>query len=99
IMTEYQIQPNTRLCAVTGRELRPGERYFTALLEAAVKFVREVCSLDAWQGPRPGAFSFWSGLVPPENASPKPPFDDDLLVECFERLEGQAEPSRVSFRY
>jgi hypothetical protein len=29
---EYQIQPNTRRCAVTGRELQPGERYFAALL-------------------------------------------------------------------
>jgi hypothetical protein len=98
-MTEYQIQPNTRLCAVTGRELRPGERYFTALLDTAGKFVRHDYSVEAWQGPPPGAFSFWSGLVPPENASAKPRFDDDLLVECFERLEGQVEPSRVSFRY
>jgi hypothetical protein len=98
-MTDYQIQPNTRRCAVTGRELRPGERYYTALLETAGHFVRQDYSADAWQGPPPNAFSFWSGHVPPESESHKPRFDDDLLVECFERLEGQTEPGRVSFRY
>ena len=98
-MTDYQIQPNTRRCAVTGRELQPGERYFTALLETGGQFIRQDYSAAAWQGPPPGAFSFWSGLVPPESENRKPRFDDDLLVECFERLEGQAEPSRVSFRY
>jgi hypothetical protein len=98
-MTEYQIQPNTRRCAVTGRELRPGERYFTALLDTAGQFVRQDYSAEAWQGLPAGAFSFWSGVVPPENESRKPRFDDDLLLECFERLEGQTEPSRLSFRY
>ena len=27
------------------------------------------------------------------------PIDDDLLVDCFGRLEGQTDPGRVSFRY
>src|SRR5438105_1867909 len=98
-MTDYQIQPNTRRCASTGRELRPGERYFTALVEANGQFVRQDYSAEAWPGPPPGAFSFWSGRVPAEHEPRKPRFDDDLLVECFERLEGQAEPGRVSFRY
>jgi hypothetical protein len=98
-MMDYQIQPNTRRCAVTGRDLQPGERYFTALLETAGQFVRQDYSAAAWQGPPAGTFSFWSGLVPPESEHRKPRFDDDLLVECFERLEGQTEPSRASFRY
>ena len=29
----------------------------------------------------------------------KPRIDDDLLVECFQRLEGQTEPDRLNFRY
>jgi hypothetical protein len=37
--------------------------------------------------------------VPAASEARKPRFDDDLLVECFERLEGQVEPSRISFRY
>jgi len=98
-MTEYQIQPNTRRCATTGRDLQPGETYYTALLEAGGQFVRQDYSAEAWSGPPQGAFSFWSGRVPTATEARKPKVDDDLLLECFERLEGQIEPSRVSFRY
>jgi len=28
VMTDYQIQPNTRLCAVTGKPLEVGDRFF-----------------------------------------------------------------------
>jgi len=98
-MTEYQIQPNTRRCAISGRDLRPGEPYYTALLEAGGQFIRQDYSAEAWKGPPQAAFSFWSGRVPNETEPRKPRVDDDLLLECFERLEGQAEPGRVSFRY
>jgi hypothetical protein len=98
-MTEYQIQPLTRRCAITGRELRPGERFFTALREEGGQFLRQDYSVESWQGPPPGTFSFWSGRVPVDSASGKPRFDDELLVECFERLEGQEELSRLNFRY
>jgi hypothetical protein len=98
-MTEYQIQPNTRRCAISGRELKPGEPYYTALLEADGQFVRQDYSAEAWTGPPANAFSFWSGRVPSAAEPKKLQFDDDMLLECFERLEGQAESSRVSFRY
>lgn len=98
-MTDYQIQPNTRRCAITGRELKAGERYYAVLLDEGDKFVRRDYSREAWQGPPAGAFSFWSGRVPAAEQSRRPQIDDDLLMDCFQRLEGQAEPGRVSFRY
>jgi hypothetical protein len=98
-MTEYEIQPNTRQCALSGRALQPGERFYTALLEEGDHFIRKDFSLEAWQGPPAGAFSFWTGLVPPPDGNQKPRFDDDLLEECFYRLDGQTDPSRVNFRY
>jgi hypothetical protein len=98
-MTDYQIQPNTRRCAITGRELQPGEKVFTALLEDGGRFLRQDYCSEAWQGPPPGAFSFWCGRVPAQEESNKPHFDDELLCDCFQRLEGQADPGRVNFRY
>jgi hypothetical protein len=98
-MTDYQIQPNTRLCAVTGRPLGVGERFYTALLEEGDHFLRKDFSLEAWQGPPAEAFSFWTGRVPAPEDNQKPRFDDDLLEECFHRLEGQTDPGRVNFRY
>ena len=98
-MAEYQIQPHTRRCAVTGRELQPGERFYTALLEEGNLLLRKDYSHEAWKGPPAGAFGFWSGRVPPAEAGRRPQIDDDLLATCFHRLEGETEPSRVSFRY
>jgi hypothetical protein len=98
-MIDYQIQPNTRRCAVTGRELRPGERFFTALLEEGDHFLRRDYSSEAWQGPPKGSFGFWSGNVPNPEDPHKPRFDDELLFDCFQRLEGQADPGRINFRY
>ena len=98
-MTEYQIQPNTRRCVTTGRELRPGERFYTALLEEGNHFVRKDYCDEAWQGLPPGAFSFWTGKVPPPEDNQRPRFDDDLLFDCFQRLEGQTDAARVNFRF
>ena len=98
-MTDYQIQPNTRRCSVTGRELTPGERYYTALLDEGARFLRQDFSSEAWQGPPPTAFSFWTGKVPLSAEPTKPRFDDDVLEDCFQRLESDAERGRVNFRY
>ena len=98
-MIEYQIQPHTRRCTATGRELKAGERYYTALLDEGGQFLRQDFSSEAWQGPPPTAFSYWRGCVPAFGESAKPRFDDEALEECFTRLEGQVEPSRVNFRY
>jgi hypothetical protein len=96
---DYQIQPNSRRCAVTGRELQPGERFYSALLEEDRQLVRKDYSQEAWQGPPLGAVSFWTGHVLADTEKLKPRFDDDLLEDCFQRLDGQTEQSRVNFRY
>lgn len=96
---DYQIQPNSRRCAVTGRELQTGERFFSALLEEDRQLVRKDFSPEAWQGPPQGAVSFWTGHVLAANDKLKPRFDDDLLEDCFARLDGQTEQSRINFRY
>jgi hypothetical protein len=99
-MTDYQIQPHTRRCTATGRELRPGETFYSVLRDEGGKFVRQDYAAEAWQGPPPGAFSFWQGRLPAGSAARRhQPIDDDLLTDCFTRLEGETEPGRVNFRY
>ena len=96
-MMDYQIQANTRRCTATGRELQPGERIYSVLREEQGKLVRQDFGRDAWQGPPPGAFSFWAGKVPGRDEDRRPRIDDDLLMDCFRRLQGQTE--QVRFRY
>ncbi len=98
-MTDYQIQANTRRCFVTGRELQPGEKFYSVLFEEGGRFHRKDYSSEGWPGRPEGAFSFWTGKVPPSDGPIRPRFDDDLLLDCFCRLEGQTAPDRVNFRY
>jgi hypothetical protein len=98
-MTDYQIQPTSRRCAATGRELMPGERVFSVLLEVGGKLVRKDFAPEAWQGPPADAFGFWVGRVVAPESRRKAPIDDELLLDCFQRLEGQSEASRIRFRY
>ena len=98
-MTEYQIEANTRRCALTGRELQPGDKFYSVLLDEGGKFHRRDYSYEAWQGPPAGAFSFWTGRIPVGEQDRRPRIDDDMLVDCFQRLEGETDPGRVRFRY
>ncbi|HEY1190603.1 MAG TPA: hypothetical protein VGE74_23420 [Gemmata sp.] len=99
-MTDYDIQGPTRVCALTHRELKPGDRYFAALTESAGKLVRTDYAADAWPGPPPGAVAYWAGKVPPANQKPrKPAVNDDLLLDCFDRLKDTADADGLNFRY
>ena len=98
-MTDYQIQAHTRRCTLTGRELKPGEPYYTALLDTGGKFIRQDYSIEAWTGPPEGAFSFWMGRIRADDERRRPRIDDDLLFDCFQRLEDQTESDKVKFRY
>jgi hypothetical protein len=98
-MTEYQIEANTRRCAATGRELKAGERFYSVLLDEGGKFVRKDYASDSWQGPPESAFSFWAGRVPAQDERRRPRIDDELLADCFQRLEGETDPGRLNFRY
>src|SRR5437667_6813821 len=98
-MMEYQIQPNTRRCAITGRELQPGDKFYSVLLEEGGKFLRQDYSSEAWQGPPHGSFSFWAGRIPAGEENKRPPIDEELLLDFLQRLEGEGEPDRGSFRF
>jgi hypothetical protein len=80
--------------------LRPGDRYVTALLDDGGKFVRRDVSAGEWTGPPEHTIAHWAARVPLHGEAPRrPPIDDDLLAECFHRLDGAAEPGQVQFRY
>jgi hypothetical protein len=95
----YPIQHHSRVCAATGRALSPGEKYHSALFDEAGQLVRKDYSAAGWPGPPEKAFALWTGRVPELHQKRRLTFDDDLLMECFERLAEETERPRVQFRY
>jgi hypothetical protein len=98
-MTPYQIQGPARQCAATGRELRPGERYYCALFEEAGQFVRRDYAADAWPGPPAGAIAYWSGRIHASGQPRRPTINDEWLLDCFAHLGEAKEPAQKNFRY
>lgn len=97
--TNYEIQGPSRVCAISGRELKPGDRYFGVLADEDGKFVRKDFAADAWQGPPESIVAYWAGRIPASDRPKKPTFNDDLLADCFTHLHGAVEPDRIKFRY
>ena len=98
-MTDYEIQGPTRVCAATGRELKPGDRFHAVLTERDGKFVRADFAAEAWPGAPSGALAHWSGRVPADDKPRKPVINDEVLLDCFNRLQGASDTDGLNFRY
>lgn len=98
-MTNYEIHGPARVCAATGRELKPGERAYSVLRDEGGRFVRTDYAADAWPGPPAGAIAWWAGRIPEAGRPAKPTINEDLLVDCFEHLADTTDPGRQRFRY
>lgn len=98
-MTDYDVQPATRTCAATGRELKPGERAYGVLIDEGGKLARRDYAAEAWVDPPAGAVAYWAGRVPADDRQRKPVVNDALLFDCFDHLATATEPDRLNFRY
>jgi hypothetical protein len=98
-MTDYEIQGPTRVCAATGRELKPGDRFHAVLTEREGKFVRTDFAAEAWPGVPKEAVAHWSGRVPTDDRPRKLVINDEVLLGCFDRLKEASDADGLNFRY
>jgi hypothetical protein len=100
-MIDYRIQAGSRQCAQTGQEIPVGAVFYSVVFDENGSLVRKDFSEKAWTGPPAGSFGFWKTKAQPSTAkkSVNKGMDDELVLECFHRLEGQNDPNKVSFRY
>jgi len=98
-MSDYALPRPAQQCALSGKELRPGDRFIGVLAEEAGKFVRKDYAADAWQGTPAGAVAHWMGRIPAMGAAKKPTLDDGRLFDCFDHLAGATDPEKLNFRY
>jgi hypothetical protein len=98
-MTPYQIQGPARQCAITGRELLPGERFYSALFDEIGQLVRKDYAYDAWPGRPENAIAYWTGRIPATDKPQRPIINDELLMDCFEHLTQSTESKQKNFRY
>lgn len=92
IASSYSVSSPTRVCAATGRQLRTGDPFVSALCQdvQTEEFRRVDYSIDAWEGgARPGSplelIGTWRGTVPDPNEKRKLLLDEGSLLDLFEQ--------------
>lgn len=96
-MIDYEVQRCTRRCATTGRELAPGEEFFSTLVAEGSQVVRHDYAREAWHGPPPGVLGWWKSQMPEKTAKKMQFAPNDVMLELLESLEQR--PDQKDMRY
>jgi hypothetical protein len=94
---EYEIHKSTRHCAVTGRELSPGETFYSVLKREGSGVVREDYAREAWQGPPAAAIGWWKSRVPTTDARKMQWAPNEVMLDLFEGFADQ--PAQADLHY
>lgn len=96
----YDISKPAGKCAVSGRMIEPTEKFMTALRDTPDGLHRLDVAAENWEGfDKSDLLGYWQTTMPRPEEKKKLFIDDNILLEIFERLEGNDEPSRQNFRF
>ena len=91
---DFEVQRCSRHCTATERELKPGEEYYSVLLDDGASVERLDYSTQAWQGPPEGTVAWWKSRIPDRTTNKKKWAPNDVMLHFFEGLaerEDQAD--------
>lgn len=96
---DYHLKPIGTTCSSTGKDLRPGMRCHSALVEQNDQFIRLDYSEEGWNGPPDGTIGHWDTVVPKTTETKSRPLDPNALMRYFEQLNEDLNPGQEKFRY
>jgi len=96
-MLDFEIQRCSRRCSVTGRELKDGEAYYSALVAKGGDVVRLDFAADSWTGPPEDAIGWWKAIVVDPSIGRMHWAPNDVMLSYFERLA--EDPAAEDARY
>ncbi len=85
-MFDYDFKRFNRRCSKTDQEFKPGDVYYSVLMEEDEKFVRLDISAVAWEGPPVGAIGWWRCQVAARNPNRVYWAPSSVLMDYFTKL-------------
>lgn len=85
-MLDFEIQRCTRKCFATERELRPGETFYSVLVQEGANVVRRDYCEEAWKGPPEEALGVWKSQMPGAGVKKMQWAPNDVMLHYFEQL-------------
>lgn len=100
-MSEYLLKPPGKRCVASGRELRPGGRCRSALVERDDGPARLDYDLAEWAGPPEGEelVGHWLCRIPGSTAAERTPPDPAELLARFTALDDAGPVEQEKLRY
>jgi hypothetical protein len=97
----YDVPRPAGVCAVSGRAIGPGEKFFAIVRETPMGLERLDVSPEAWADfDRRDLLGFWQATMPRPEHKPRKLFvDDEVLATLFERLADTSEQAKLNFRF
>jgi hypothetical protein len=96
----YEVSRPDGKCAVSGRVIEPGEKFFTALRDGPDRLQRIDVAPEHWAAvDKSDLLGFWQTVMPHPEQTKKMFVDDAILTERFERLGDATEESKLNFRF
>lgn len=83
---DFEVPRPTRRCALSGRELRPGEEYYAILRNEPQGWTRQDVARECWNGPPSGAIAFWRARLAADQTIAPDPLPTDRLFEMLDRM-------------
>lgn len=93
---DFDIQRCTRRCAASGRELAPGEVFYSVLRRQGAELTRADYAADHWAGPGDDCLGWWKSRMPGREARAKLA-PNDVLLQLFQQLEAVPEKQDMRF--
>jgi hypothetical protein len=94
---DYDLERCSRHCAASGRELLPGESFYSTLTSEGGNLVRRDYAAEAWQGPPADVIGWWKSRMPDPTAKKAQLAPNDVLLELFDQWEN--DPNKQDIRY
>lgn len=96
-MLDFEIQRCTRKCFATEREFRPGEAFYSVLVQEGAEVVRRDYSEAAWPGAPENSLGFWKSNMPGVVNKKLHWAPNDVMLHYFEQLAER--PDQADVRY
>ena len=94
---DYEIHRSTRHCAKTGRELKPGEMFYSVLTTSGTEVVREDFASEAWEGPPDNTLGWWKSHVPHADARKMHWAPNEVMLDLFDDLAEQLDQADMRY--
>jgi len=96
-MMDFQIKRTTRRCFETEQDLKPGQPFYSELVDDDGELCRRDYSESAWQGPGEHSIGWWKSRIPQIQGGKVYWAPRDILLSYFQSLQQHEKNAATTY--